>query len=625
MATSWTPSQAADIYGLSLWGDPFFRVSDQGETEVNLGPADDPSWHSLPTLMQELQVRGIDSPVMFRFGNILQHHIRLLNESFRNAIRDAGYPGEYRGVFPIKVNQQHQVIEQVCDFGAPWHHGLEAGSKPELIAALGTLRDPEALVVCNGYKDREFVDLALYGSQMGLQVLLVVEAPGEVPLILERAAALGIRPRLGVRMKLSAPGSGKWFQSGGDNSVFGLNTEQVIDVVDRLREAKALDTLELLHYHIGSQIPDITVIRNAVMEVTRVYAGLVAEGAPMGWLDLGGGLAVDYDGTQSNSTSSRNYSVQEYCADVVEGVMEVCASSGVKPPNLVTESGRATIAHYGALVFNILDVNEMSTSDSLPTIPEDAPLELKHLGYLKNTLSSGDPQESLNDAAFYRDAIRSRFKLGLAGLRERAMAERYFSYLVRTLSSREEPGDHARPDIYYGNFSLFQSLPDTWAIDQLFPIMPLHRLGEEPDREGIFADITCDCDGKIDRFFGVDGVTTSLPLHRFSPGEPYYIGVFLVGAYQETLGDLHNLFGDTNVVSVSIDDQGRRVYGHEVEGDTVADVLSYVEFDPKDLTARFRSLAEQAVREGRITAEQRKVVMSAYTEGMRGYTYFEAE
>jgi arginine decarboxylase len=345
----------------------------------------------------------------------------------------------------------------------------------------------------------------------------------------------------------------------------------------------------------------------------------------MGWLDLGGGLAVDYEGSQTNGPSSRNYSVEEYCADVVEGVMEVCASAEVAPPHLVTESGRATIAHYGALVFSILDVNELSSSDSLPAIPEESPLELQHLAELKDVLSSGDPREILNDAAYYRDAVRSRFTLGLAGLRERALAERYFSFLVRTLDTPEEPGDHTRPDIYYGNFSLFQSLPDTWAIDQLFPIMPLHRLNECPDREGIFADITCDCDGKIDRFFGPDGITSSLPLHRVSPEEPYYIGVFLVGAYQETLGDLHNLFGDTNVVSVSIDDQGRRVYGHEVEGDTVADVLSYVEFDPKDLTAQFRALAEQAVREKRITAEQRRIVMAAYTEGMRGYTYFEAE
>lgn len=629
----WTASDSADLYGLPLWGTPFFRVSDQGEVEVNLGEMENPNWNSMACILEELEARGIDAPLMLRFGNILEHRIKLLNESFRKAIADVGYQGAFKGVFPIKVNQQQQVIEQICQYGKPYHHGLEAGSKPELIAALSYMQDPEALIICNGYKDQEFIDLALYAVQMGMQVMLVVETVGEVPLILERATAIGVKPRLGVRMKLSTPGSGKWIQSGGDNSVFGLNAEQVIHVVDLLKKADALQCLELLHYHLGSQIPNIRTIRSGVSEASRVYVNLVQEGAPMGYLDMGGGMAVDYDGSQSNTTSSRNYAVEEYCADVVESVMDICSKSGVKHPTLITESGRATVAHYGVLVFNILDVSGISSRLDLPTLPANVPTELKYLADIPKHLKAVNLQESLNDALYYRDELRSRFSLGLISLRERALTEQCFAAILRQIEKATKTLDRipdsleelstSRPEIYYGNFSLFQSLPDTWAIDQLFPIMPIHRLLEKPEHEGIFADITCDCDGKIDHFIADTGSKKSLPLHDFNKDEAYYIGVFLVGAYQETLGDLHNLFGDTNVVSVELDDEGKRAYGHEVEGDTVADVLSYVEYDPKEMTMNFRSLAERAVRSGLITAPQRKTIMQAYREGMQGYTYFE--
>jgi arginine decarboxylase len=633
MTPPWTTTDSSELYGLPRWGAPFFRVSEQGEVEVNLGNEQTPHWNSMACILEELEARGIDAPLMLRFGNILEYRIKLLNDSFRKAIQDAGYQGEYKGVFPIKVNQQQQVIEQICQFGKPYHHGLEAGSKPELIAALSYLQDPEALVICNGYKDQEFIDLALYAVQMGLQVMLVVETLSEVPLILERAKAIGVKPRLGVRMKLSTPGSGKWVQSGGDNSVFGLNAEQVIRVVDLLKKTDSLQYLELLHYHLGSQIPNIRTIRSGVSEACRVYVNLVQEGAPMGFLDMGGGLAVDYDGSQSNTTSSRNYAVEEYCADVVESVMDICSKSGVKHPTLVTESGRATVAHYGVLVFNILDVSGISDRLDIPALPPDAPTELKYLADIPKHLNSVNLQESLNDALYYRDELRSRFSLGLISLRERALTEQCFAVILRQIEKSTKNLDRipdsleelstSRPDIYYGNFSLFQSLPDTWAIDQLFPIMPIHRLLEKPEHEGIFADITCDCDGKIDHFIAETGSKKSLPLHDFKKDEAYYIGVFLVGAYQETLGDLHNLFGDTNVVSVELDDDGDRAYGHEVEGDTVADVLSYVEYDPKEMTMNFRSLAECAVRSGLITAPQRKTIMQAYREGMQGYTYFE--
>ncbi|MDF3129810.1 biosynthetic arginine decarboxylase [Kiritimatiellaeota bacterium B1221] len=629
----WTAADSAELYDLPRWGAPYYRVSDCGEVEVNLGDERQASWHKMGEMMGELEERGIEAPVMLRFGNILEHRLRLLNESFRKAIQSAGYQGEFKGVFPIKVNQQQQVIEQICEYGKQFHHGLEAGSKPELIAALSYMHDPEAWIVCNGYKDQEFIDLALYAVQMGLQVMLVVETVGEVPLILERAEVIGVKPRLGVRMKLSTPGSGKWVNSGGDNSVFGLNAEQVIQVVDFLKEKDMLSCLELLHYHLGSQIPNIRTIRTGVSEATRVYVDLVREGAKMGYLDMGGGLAVDYDGSQSNTTSSRNYAVEEYCADVVESVMEICDKSNVPHPTLITESGRATVAHYGVLVFNILEVSGAPTKLEIPELPENIPNELKYLSEIPQQIKAINLQECLNDAVYYRDEIRNRFALGLVSLRERSLAERCFAVILRKIEKATKDMERipdsleeisaARPDIYYGNFSLFQSLPDNWAIDQLFPIMPIHRLDEQPLHEGIFADITCDCDGKIDHFIDDSGSKNALPLHGLNENETYNIGVFLVGAYQETLGDLHNLFGDTNVVSVEIDEEGHRVYGHEVQGDTVSDVLSYVEYDPKEMTVNFRRLAERAVRHKRISAPQRKVIMQAFTEGMQGYTYFE--
>ncbi len=632
--SAWDTRHSEELYGIRNWGAPYYSVSEDGEVRVNLGENGHSHWTSLPSILRDLEERGITAPVLLRFGHILDHRVKLINESFRKAIADAGYQGEYRGVFPIKVNQQQQVVEEICRFGQRYHHGLEAGSKPELIAAMSYMHDPEALIICNGYKDAEFVDLALYGLKMGLQILLVVEIPNEVPLILERARAIGIRPRLGVRMRLSTPGSGQWVESGGDRSVFGLSAAQVIQTVDLLREEGALDCLELLHYHLGSQIPNIRTIRAGASEAARVYCNLVAEGARMGHLDIGGGLAVDYDGTQSSAASSRNYQIEEYCADVIETVMGTCNAAGVPHPTLVSESGRATVAHYGVLVFSILDVGEYSPPEFPQALPPNAPNLLKNLFELPAQIKPRNLQECYNDAVYYRDELRAMFSHGMISLRDRALAEQIFSTTVRRIAEAarglERVPDNLRglagalPDIYYGNFSLFQSLPDAWAIDQLFPIMPLHRLGEKPDREGVFADITCDCDGKIDRFIHAeDGYRETLPLHAWNGKDPYYIGVFLVGAYQETLGDLHNLFGDTNVVSVELDEGGEVAYYHEVQGDTVADVLSYCEYDPKDLAENFRKLAEQAVRRGRISAAERRTIVDAFNNGMQGYTYFE--
>jgi arginine decarboxylase len=459
--------------------------------------------------------------------------------------------------------------------------------------------------------------------------------PSELDWILERSRALGVKPILGVRMKLSTQASGHWTESGGERSVFGLNTAQVIDVVDRLRAENMLDCLKLLHYHLGSQIPNIRDIREAIKECCRIYVGLVAEGAAMGVLDLGGGLAVDYDGSHTNFTSSCNYSTDEYCSAVVEEIMSILDETETPHPDIITESGRATVAYYSILLFNVLDISRFETHALPESLPEDAHELLVNLMEVYKALTVKNVQECYHDAIYYRDEIHELFKRGGFSLRDRALAGQIFwhiltriAVLIRDLRYVPDEFEHlnnALADIYYGNFSLFQSLPDSWAIDQLFPIMPIHRLNEKPTHEAILADITCDCDGKIDHFIDLRDVKRTLPLHALKENEDYTLGVFLVGAYQETLGDLHNLLGDTNVVSVRIDSDGQIHYAREIEGDSVADVLSYVEYEPKEMIRRVREMSENAVKAGRMTAKERRAVMDAYESGLRGYTYFERE
>lgn len=629
----WSVQRSAELYGLESWAHGFFHANKEGHVTVRLEDDDSKKEVSLFEIIEGLGDRGTDLPVLLRFRDLLQARITELNESFRKAIKDTRYRGEYRGVYPIKVNQQRQVIEEIAEFGKRYHYGLEAGSKPELIAALAHMNDPEAFIICNGYKDEEFIDLALHSQKMGLKIMLVLEMPGELDLILERSRVTGVLPNLGVRIRLSTPGSGHWQESAGDKSVFGLNAAQVIDVVDRLRDSGYLGCLKMLHYHQGSQIPNIAAIREGATEAVRVYCDLVKEGAPMGVLDIGGGMAVDYDGSHTNFHSSCNYSIAEYCADIVEVVSQICDKAGVPHPNLISESGRAVVAYYSVLVFNILDVTRAQTSEDTPGVPEQAPQNLLNLIDVNKTLSKKNLQESLNDAVYYRDQMRAQFFYGSATLRERGLAEAWFWHVLTRISNLiaelDDIPEELRElsstlvDFYYGNFSLFQSLPDSWAIDQLFPVLPIHRLDEKPRQRAVLADITCDCDGKIDRFIDKEDVAKVLPLHDIKPDKPYYIGVFLVGAYQETLGDLHNLLGDTNVVGVHLE-KGKPVYTHEVEGDTVADVLSYVEYDPKELVARFRGFAEKAVNDGRISPKERRVILDLYRAGLNGYTYFES-
>lgn len=629
----WTIENSLDLYGIQNWGVGHFNISKKGHVVITPLHQKKSMAISIMDIISGIKERGLDMPVLLRIQNILDSQISLLHESFNAAIKTFGYQGKFRGVYPIKVNQQQQVIEEVAKFGSRYHHGFEAGSKAELIAALPNMTDEEACLVCNGYKDEEFVDLGLYARKMGLKCFFVIESPSELPLILERAEELKIRPLIGVRAKLSSRAGGHWTESGGDRSIFGLNTTQIIDVVDQLKAKNMLDCLQLLHFHLGSQIPNIRDIRSAALEACRMYTELVDEGAAMGYLDLGGGLAVDYDGSHTNYTNSRNYSIDEYCADIIETIMATLDGKEIEHPTIITESGRATVAYYSILLFNVLDVSRFETMPLPDRLPEDIPEVIANMLEVLKTLSIRNLQECLNDALYYRDEIRQLFKHGDISLRQRSLGETIFWHVIQNIARLTKELKHVPPelsdiesaltDIYYGNFSVFQSLPDAWAIDQLFPVMPVHRLNEEPTRQAILADITCDCDGKLDRFIDLHGERTALPLHELKDDEEYYLGVFLVGAYQETLGDLHNLFGDTNVVTIRISEKGNYELVREIEGDSVADVLSYVEFEPKAMVVQFREMAEQAVRKDRITARERRKIMKAYEAGLRGYTYYE--
>ncbi|NLT70732.1 MAG: biosynthetic arginine decarboxylase [Verrucomicrobiaceae bacterium] len=631
---AWTTDDASETYGINHWGAGYYSISRRGEVVVDLTDRATGSPHatSLPKILDELDERGIRPPLLLRFPRILERRIEELYHGFAKAISDLEYGGIYRGVFPIKVNQQQQVAEEVAAYGRRFHYGFEVGSKPELIAALAYLKDSDALLVCNGYKDEEFIDLALYGQLMGLRVVMVLEMPHELDIIEERSAALGVEPVIGVRVKLSAEGAGQWAKSGGEKSPFGLNLAQLVETVERLRERGRLGWLRMLHCHQGSQIPDLTIIRRAIEETARIYAGLVGEGAPMGLLNLGGGLAVDYDGSRSTRSTSANYSIEEYCHSLVDAVKWVLDESGVEHPTLVTESGRSMVAHYSMLALEILDVNRFENRDEL-TVNAGDNETLVALAEVARGITADNLLESFGKANRHREELHENFLTGDISLRERAVCEqcywRAMTDIARETQQLRYVPEELRDlsgllaDQYYGNFSIFQSIADSWAIDCAFPVMPLHRLAERPTRRGVIHDVTCDCDGMIKKYVSSSEVMESLPIHETKENESYYLGIFLVGAYQETLSDLHNLFGDTHAVSVDVVN-GRVTFSREVEGDSVADVLEYVEHDPKKLVEQFRELAETAISEGRITAVQRRKALEAYRIGMSGYTYFES-
>ena len=631
---TWSLDDAADLYGIKNWGSPYFSINPKGEVTINT-PANGKAAAqvSLTDVIAGLRERGLEMPVQLRIENLLDHRITCLNEAFASAIDKTGYQNHYRAVFPIKVNQQNHVIEEISYFGGRYHHGLEAGSKAELMIALSHITDNDAYIICNGYKDSEFIDLGLHAVKLGKRCFFVIETPSEVPIIIQRSQELGVKPLLGVRLKLASKVDGHWNEDSGDRSIFGLNTIQIITLLEQLKAADMLDCLQLLHFHLGSQLPNIRNIRSGMLEACRYYVELVKEGVPLQYMDLGGGLAVDYDGSQSNSTHSMNYSLNEYCVDVVESIIEALDPHHIPHPVIISESGRSTVAYSSVLLFNILDVSHFDPQTLPETLPEDTHELIQYLLALSEDLQNHRLQESYNDAVHYRDEIREWFRRGQISLRDRALGENIFLAVMQRIVNRlpeleripaelEHLGEELA-DIYYGNFSVFQSLPDIWALDQVFPIMPIHRLHEAPTREAIIADLTCDCDGKIDHFIGTDGVRNTLPLHPLKAGEDYYLAAFLVGAYQETLGDLHNLFGDTNVASIRVTHDGNFDVVTELQGDSIADVLSYVEYQPDVLKRRFRDIAEAAVRHGKITIAERQRMLNDFAASLQGYTYYE--
>jgi len=627
----WTVADSAEVYGVKYWGNSYFSINDAGHVQAHPSGADG-ARIDLKELVDEVARRGIGLPLLIRFSDVLKSRIVELNETFKRAIAEYGYKGEYKGVYPIKVNQHRYVVEEIVQFGRPYHYGLEAGSKPELLAVMAMLDDEEALIVCNGYKDEEYIETALMASKLGRTVLIVVEKFSELPLIAEVAKKIGVRPRIGIRVKLAAKGSGRWEASGGDRSKFGLSTREVVEAINFLRANDLLSCFELMHFHLGSQISAIRAVKNALREAGRFYVEVYKMGAPLKYFDAGGGLGVDYDGSQTNFASSMNYTTQEYANDIVFSLQEICDAGGVPHPTIVTESGRAVVAHHSMLVVDILGVGEFDVGKAPEKLDKEASRVVKNLFETFRDISRKNVLEAYHDALEYKEEALQLFNLGNLSLDERVVAEDIFWAICQKLlklvrDMRDVPEElegleRALSDTYFCNFSMFQSLPDIWAIDQLFPIMPIHRLGEEPARRAVLADITCDSDGKIDHFIDRRDVKSVLELHALN-GQDYYLGIFLIGAYQEILGDLHNLFGNTNTVHVSLAAGGGYQIEHVVTGDTVTDVLKYVSYSREELVARVRRFAELSVRANRMSLEETRSLLRMYEEGLAGYTYLE--
>ncbi len=629
---TWTTKDSAALYNVAGWSNGYFRINDAGHVEVTPSGPEGPSL-DLYDLTLDLQRRGLGMPLLMRFSDILHSRVQALFGCFDAAIRDYGYRGRYRGVYPIKVNQQHQVVEELARFGQPFGLGLEAGSKPELLAGLALLDSPDSLLVLNGYKDVEYMETALLAQKLGRYPIVVIDRFRELDLLLQVARRLGIRPHIGVRGKLTTKGAGKWMESTGDRSKFGLTATELVMLLDKLRDERMLDCLELLHFHIGSQISAVRAIKDAMQEACRIYVELAKAGAGLRFLDVGGGLGVDYDGSSTNWPSSTNYTMQEYANDVVAAIQEACEPAGVAHPDIITESGRALVAHHSILVFNILDVSEVLAGQAPPPVDKDEPTVIQQLVETWRSVSRKNFQEAYHDALQLKEEGTNLFNVGLLDLRGRARVEQLFwgccEAILKIIRELEYVPDDLEglekglADTYYGNFSVFQSVPDHWAVKQLFPTMPLHRLAERPTRRAVVADLTCDSDGKMDQFIDLRDVKSSLELHAFD-GKPYFIGVFLVGAYQEILGDLHNLFGDTNAVHIALDEGGYRI-DHVVEGDSVTEVLGYVQYQKQHLMQRMRQANEDALRRGLLTFEESALLMRRYDEGLAGYTYLEEE
>jgi arginine decarboxylase len=631
---SWSVAEAAELYDVPRWGQGYFSVNEQGHVQVH--PTKDPARGvDLKRLVDRLQLRGLAVPILIRFTDILKHRLGEIHSAFQSAIGQNQYQGQYRCVYPIKVNQQKQVVEEVLNFGAQYGFGLEAGSKPELlaVAALATNDTP---IICNGFKDFEFIEMAMLAQKMGRRIIPVVEKYTELELILEYAEKVGVRPNIGMRVKLAARGSGRWQSSGGFRSKFGLTVTEILRGFEELKKRGMEDCFKLLHFHLGSQITHIRIIKNALNEASRVYCDLAKAGAGLEYLDVGGGLGVDYDGSRTNFESSMNYTLQEYANDVVYHIQTVCDEEKVPHPTIISESGRAVSAYHSMLIFNVLGTIGFG-EEHVPTVAQDD-FEQPVVDLIEtfHSVNQRNALESYHDAQQALDMAMNLFGGGYLPLEQRAHAENLFWAICEKIQKICQGMDDVPEDLqtleellsdtYFCNFSLFQSIPDSWAIKQLFPVMPIHRLNEAPVNRAVIGDITCDSDGKLEQFIDLRDVKKTVPLHKFN-GEPYYLGVFLVGAYQEILGDLHNLFGDTHAVHITLTDNGDEGDGarvdHIIKGDTVAEVLKYVAFDPEDLMAKLRRDVEAAINAGRMEDSQAGRLLKFYEEALMGYTYLE--
>jgi len=637
---SWSVAQSAELYGLERWGAPYFSINARGHVVVQ--PRGDRGGSlDLMELLQGLEARDLQTPLLIRFDDILEDRLEQLHAAFERAIAHYAYGGTYQGVFPIKCNQQRHVVEHLVDKGSRWNFGLEAGSKAELLIALSLTSNPEALLICNGYKDRRYIETAILARRLGHQPVVVIEQADEVERIIEASKALGASPFLGIRAKLSSRSTGRWGSSVGDRAKFGLDLTEMLHTVHALKDAGLLPDLRLLHFHIGSQINDIAVLKDALQEAGQIYVELTRHGAPMGYLDVGGGLGIDYDGSRTASAASTNYSLQNYANDVVATVRECCEPHRIPVPTLVSESGRAIASHFSVLVFNILSCNR--TPDEEPAPTDDEPLPVRNLRETLNRIravsGTSDPemrllQESWNDAVKFRDDALAAFRLGYIRLEQRAIAEQLTWCCAREINQRLPGHAPIHDDLrelqqalactYYANLSVFRSAPDTWAIDQLFPLMPVHRLDEQPTELGDFADLTCDSDGKLASFIDAGQSRTLLELHPLRKDEPYWIGLFLGGAYQEVMGNLHNLFGRTSAVHVRLNPRGNGyVLDHVLKGDTNADVLEEMQHDPDLMLERLRQASEKAIQAGTLQIADARLLMSHLRASLDQTTYLQ--
>ena len=629
----WRVEDSAELYNINGWGLKYFSINEKGHVVVT--PRETSIPVDLKDVMDELQVRDISSPVLLRFPDILDNRVEKISNCFKNASEQYNYTGKNYIIYPIKVNQMRPVVEEIVSHGNKFNIGLEAGSKPELHAVLATNIAENALIICNGYKDENYIELALLAQKMGRNIYLVVEKLNELRLIADISKRLKIKPNIGIRIKISSSGSGKWEMSGGDQSKFGLNSSELLEALDFMERRELKDCLKLIHFHIGSQITKIRRIKNALREAMQFYVQLSKLGFDIDFVDIGGGLGVDYDGTRNSANeSSMNYSIQEYANDAVYTLVDACEKNGLKQPNIINESGRSLTAHHSILVFEVLETTTLPIWKDNEEVSDSDHELIRELYTIWDNLNQQNMFESWHDALQIREEALDLFSLGLLDIRSRALMEKLFWSIAREVgeiaASMKHPPEEMRkiskmiPDKYFCNFSLFQSLPDSWAIDQIFPIIPISRLDEKPTKEATLQDITCDSDGKIANFISDHGPANSIPVHTLKQGEPYYIGVFLVGAYQEILGDMHNLFGDTNAVHISVYDDHYEI-DQIFEGETVSDVLDYVQFNPKKLVRNVETWVTSSMKAGIITPEEGREFLSTYRSGLYGYTYLERE